>query len=581
MISWIQHHLIKNGKWIFSILLVVIIVAFVFVIGNTPGLPGREMGLDGVEYYGVNLNSREQMEQLDREAALSAYLNTGNAQMQGNQVRQIGLARLALLHLADSHAIPDPTAEEVKQFLRDRPIFMGQDGQFDPDAYQRFLDLMTGNPAYPPQLLDKILRDELRVQRMNTLLSGETGYVTPYEVYRQAQRDGTEWVLKVANFDYRAFDPEIMTTEEKLQEYFENNKFNYEIPERQVLRWVYFPAEPFVEAIEAPKDEVLIDYIERNISKYMDPIDESDPAASIPGPEELLEQKRDTVLADWRLAQAKDRAEQTAADFAYSFYEDQVDQDETAVEAAAADAGAQTGRFLPVSRQSNPREVGDGATWQILQATRGLNSTQWFSDAMPFREGFGVFFLVGELDPELPAYADVRDQVLADFRAAEKRRLFNETGALIAEHIRQELEAGKSFEEAVRTSALSPQAEDILRDMENAFESDVSLTDLAEKAELDIREYAFTANDTPSGLSVSVFRAVQDLDPGQVSDMVTISGTGGFFAYVEDKQVPQPDPDSDLYATARENLGFNSMNLFTSNAVSELVNSAIPAEDVR
>ena len=38
MISWSQTILQKHNKWLFSILLVVIIIAFVFTIGNTPGI---------------------------------------------------------------------------------------------------------------------------------------------------------------------------------------------------------------------------------------------------------------------------------------------------------------------------------------------------------------------------------------------------------------------------------------------------------------------------------------------------------------------------------------------------------------
>lgn len=582
MISWIQTRLIKNGKWIFSILLIVIIVAFVFVIGNTPGLPGTEQGLNGIDYYGINLNSRDDLEQMDREAALSTYLNTGNPQMPGAQIRQIGLARLALLDLADSHGIPEPGPEAVKRYLRERPIFMGPDGTFNPDAYQQFLDLISGNPAYPPALLDKILSDEVRVEAVNEQLTGETGYTVPYEVYRQAQRDGTEWELKVANFKYTDFDPEMMVSQEDLVAFYETNTFRYEIPERQELRYVYFAPDQFEDRVSAEvEDAALLDYLERNISRYMDPLDSEsgeDLAAAIPEPEALLEAKRETILADWTRAQAIRLAEEAAADFAYTFYERQLKMSEDVVIQEAERIKAETARLEPVSQESTPGEAGPGVTRNILQAVRGLNPTQWFTDALPFRDGHAVFFEIGTLDPEIPEFEEVQAKVAADYREDERRRLFNETGSLIAEHIRQELNEGKSFEEAVQTSALNPDARSSFEAMRNAFETDISLVDIAEQAKLDIQFFSFTAMDPPQDLPMSVLRAVRDLEPGAVTDMVTLRGQGGFFAYVQNKDIPQPTPESDLYTDARENLGRATIQFFTSNVVTQLVTDAMPAE---
>jgi hypothetical protein len=55
MISWIQHHLIRHGRWVFLSLLAVIIVAFVFTIGNTPGCTTDRSGYEENLYYGIDL----------------------------------------------------------------------------------------------------------------------------------------------------------------------------------------------------------------------------------------------------------------------------------------------------------------------------------------------------------------------------------------------------------------------------------------------------------------------------------------------------------------------------------------------
>ena len=57
MISWIQNHLIRHGRWIFISLLVVIIVAFVFTIGNTPGCTTNRSNYVAENFFGYDLNS--------------------------------------------------------------------------------------------------------------------------------------------------------------------------------------------------------------------------------------------------------------------------------------------------------------------------------------------------------------------------------------------------------------------------------------------------------------------------------------------------------------------------------------------
>ena len=72
MISWIQNHLIRHGRWIFICLLTVIIVAFVFTIGNTPGCTTNTSYYQEQEFYGYDLNSKRDMELVQRKAAMSA-----------------------------------------------------------------------------------------------------------------------------------------------------------------------------------------------------------------------------------------------------------------------------------------------------------------------------------------------------------------------------------------------------------------------------------------------------------------------------------------------------------------------------
>ena len=77
MISWIQNHLIRHGRWIFITLLVVVIVAFVFTIGNTPGCTTDRSSYTAQNFYGYDLNSPRDRQILTQKVDLSTLVGTG------------------------------------------------------------------------------------------------------------------------------------------------------------------------------------------------------------------------------------------------------------------------------------------------------------------------------------------------------------------------------------------------------------------------------------------------------------------------------------------------------------------------
>jgi peptidyl-prolyl cis-trans isomerase D len=583
MISWIQQKLIKNGKWIFSILLIVIIVAFVFVIGNTPGIPGAERGLEGVDFYGVNIADRNALEQLDRETALAIFLDTGNPRISNDMIRQIAFSRVAMLSLANDYQIPEPTPEQIRDYLSTRPAFFNQEGRFDPDAYQTFFDNLKSNPYYPPSLVDKIVSDQYRLQEISELVQGE-GFVTPYENRIQTQNEMTEWTLEVATYASTEYQPKIEITDEAIRAYYELNSFQFQTQLQQELSYAYFPRELAGEPIRRPTDEQLLDYLERNISKYMLTPQEQEERDTLPEPEELLDLRREQLLADWSADQQKEIVRRMASDFAYSLYENSVSQNSDRLQSMTEALGAQMGQLNPVARDTPPRQAGEGVTWDILQSARGLNSQQWFTDALEFRDGYGVFFLNGVIEPYIPELDEIRDQVETVYRNAETRRLLNEAGQASSAFIREQVAAGMAFRDAVERSPLGASLDVELEALNEAFQSFAdsgsgqTLLETASEGDFLFTEFEdYSPISTDQGPPVIVFRAIQDLEPGDVSDMISGSGQA-FFAYVKEKKIPEVDATSETYANTRNALAGFSQNLYLRNVSAELIQAGAPAE---
>ena len=142
MISWLQTVMQKHYKWLFSILLVVIIVSFVFVIGNTGQGYSSGTQYESTKFYGYDLgrNSRD-IDNFSKWISISLELNG----QRNSQVAQV-LDRMVSLNLADSLNIPDPTSEQMKEYITNKSAFINPaSGEFSSDAYLKFIDNLESN----------------------------------------------------------------------------------------------------------------------------------------------------------------------------------------------------------------------------------------------------------------------------------------------------------------------------------------------------------------------------------------------------------------------------------------------------
>ena len=158
MISWIQHHLIRHGRWIFLTLLALIIVAFVFTIGATPGCTTDRSGYEENLFYGIDLNSPRDSEIIIEKVQLSAILN-GQEIRSDEQFQNQLTSRIALLHLAEEIGVPSPNQETLSNYITTKAAFLGADGKFSTDAYTSFVDSMESNPRTSQGLVIVVLEE--------------------------------------------------------------------------------------------------------------------------------------------------------------------------------------------------------------------------------------------------------------------------------------------------------------------------------------------------------------------------------------------------------------------------------------
>ena len=161
----IQNRLIRHGRWIFISLLVIVVVAFVFTIGNTPGCTTNRSNYVSENFYGYDLNSPIDRQALGQKTNLSLMLSTGRPAQNDRQFAELLPQRVALLHLTNQIGVPAPSVDELGAYLRSRPIFFGPEGQFSAEVFTRFSDNIESNPEMPKDIISTVLEEDYRIEQ--------------------------------------------------------------------------------------------------------------------------------------------------------------------------------------------------------------------------------------------------------------------------------------------------------------------------------------------------------------------------------------------------------------------------------
>ncbi len=192
MISWIQRTFQQHFKWLFLLLLGVVIVSFVFITNASSGLgSGGQPKIPDRPFFGINLSKVEDSRPLIQDAQLSLFLQRSPNQPEPSpsEVEQYALQRHLALHLADQLglATPAPDSPEVAAHIQTLGHFTGANGSFDPKAYSAFIDSLKVNPRLTEGDIARVILDDIRAQAYQKLLAGP-GYVLASDLAEQLGR---------------------------------------------------------------------------------------------------------------------------------------------------------------------------------------------------------------------------------------------------------------------------------------------------------------------------------------------------------------------------------------------------------
>lgn len=529
MISWIQTTFQRHTKLVMLFLLVAITIPFVFTIGAAPGIGQAGHKVLEQDFFGHNLGNEQEARAIFRDGSLSAQLK-GAFQASGPQLQQYSLSRIAGLALAQDLGIPEPTAQQLSAYIANLAVFKNDQGAFDASRYKNFEDSLKANPNLTAADATRIFREDARLEALSKVLAGP-GYVLPGDIVEQLKRTDTTWSLAVATLDYATFDAGVQVTDAALQKFYEENSFRYEVPARPRLSVVEFKAGEFAPTT-APSEQEARAFYEANAARFPVPADAADKkdagtpsfalgqnATTAP---DNFSKVRPQVEAAMKDAVARRAASKAANDFTVAVYERKVAANSAELAALVAAQRRTATPLAPFTFDQPPAD----RPWlgNYSEQISRLDQERFFSDPLPTPDGYAVLLWNESLPAYKPMLSEVREKVAADYRDSEKRRRFADHGKAVRDRLQAAVKSGKSFADAAA----------------------------AEK--LEVKSYAnFTLRQPPQDLPYAAFSAMQNLEVGQVSDMVT-TGDKGHFAFAAGKKLPDTSAANPRFAEVRKQL---------------------------
>lgn len=548
MISWIQKNLQQHYRIVFGILLILIIISFVFITNASSGFGHADQKVRNTPFFDRNLGTKADVEKIYRDAQIAIELQFGMPAGSVPQFEQFALSRYAGLYMADQLRVPQPNQFELEQHIKTLRVFAGENGEFDATRYAEFRNQLGKNGGPSQGQVFRVLADDVRIERATRLIVGP-GYALPADVKRELALAETSWTLATATIDRTSFNPSITPSEADLTRFFEENALRYTIPAQVAVSYAAFLADNYAAALPTPSEQDVRNFYDSNPARF--PVAERK-AGELPNPDADFAAVRADVEKALKAAAAARVASQAADNFAVALYENKITAASPELNALLAQHNVtlkDTGAF---SYDNVPAELGRNPA--VPAAALRLSAERPVSDAIPTENGSVVLFWKDSVPSRQPDFAEARAKVSADYIAQQKEQRFVELGRTLRAGIQSRMKAGESFDKAVATTA-------------SAASVKVETKTLP----------AFTLRQPPQDFDPSIYRLLESLNQGDVSEMAVASDKG-VIAYAQAKTLPDLTENNPQYAElrtriAQSNASANGYAFFRNLVEQELAKS--------
>lgn len=572
MITFFNRLLAKGGSWIFTILLALIVVSFVFYVGNSPGITPKEQGLDDYSYYGINIiQGNPEWREVQQKAAILAEMENGsllnNPQFAQFAPRIIAATaeryafqNIPLSMMAEEMGLPEPTIDEIQDFIKDQSLFQNSPqgsfgragGPYSRDKLDNFLLRLESNGTRP--LFDKAIRESLTLQHLRDVFSGP-GRAIPFEAESKIRSDETRWSVELAVLERASGKdaPEIgEPKDEELKTLYEETKDEYIPAERRKVSYVVFKPE-----YPHPTTAQLKEYYAKHHKRYAEEEEKADDKEAKDDKEEKAPEEpkmipydeldyltRMDVVEDYEtdnnlVVPALKQAQAKADEILDIIYNDnnRLSREETnkVLDEQGLKVYSHLASFVepvypkkqliealnaPFIHQKPSDQENSEAEKLLKQAFSILTEDRYNSEAFRIGNNYVILFLDNIKAAEAPSFEDLKKnrgkwaQLRRVWSNQKKEEMFSKKREEIESAINKALEENKSLADSITST--------------DAGKGWI----LSHKAHEN-----FKSSKLPEGLEQQVFDTVKDLSSNNTSDMLTV-GSKAYLLVLKEKLVP-------------------------------------------
>lgn len=500
MISLLQKVLQKHHKWLFSILLVVVIVSFVFTVGSSPGI-GRRSRVRSGKLFSLDLSSRSQVEDMLMEVQMSAQLNYIPIFFQ-QQVEHMLTMRLAKLSLAEHIGIPVPNKDQITKKAESYPVFLNEDGVFSVKKYNEFLDSIANN-SHELAILEKTLTNDLLTDQVDSLMQFMPNAFLSDRATEKIVDDNTQYTLQCAQILKSNFESDINCTDQELEDYYNKNDDNYKTDLKYVVDYIKFDYENFANEIPAPSKKDLKNFYNENKHLFKNF-------------EEGSQELKDALVKEYGKSQSIALAREKADNLSYELYQDSVYRDSVDFIERLRNYDVQLEHFDAISLKDLPSDLPISA--QDFSIVEKLNDSHYFSDAISGADD-NIYILIYKkvIPSKIKPFYRAKDDVRKDLYADKLSQKFKDEVAKLSEKVEK---LGISSAEAFAMFA---------------EQNDLKLTEFTNR----------TSSEIVSESNSSIGQIVKTLDIGKVVTDKYFNDDECWFMYMTSKDVNVDVKDDD------------------------------------
>ncbi|MDR2432449.1 MAG: hypothetical protein LBD34_01725 [Puniceicoccales bacterium] len=415
MISFLQNILQKHHKWLFSILLFIIIVAFVFTIGAAPSI--GKARVKPRHCYGHNLANADEMQKIAENLTYSGILELEDINLISKNLNFFVLRRIIALGLADEFKIPNPATETLKEYIKTLPVCLDGKGKFSADLYASLLEMFRRNTVGQDRLME-ILCENYRIREIESIMAGN-GIVFDEQVISFLTRSHTEHDFMVATIamDDVVIDENI--SDKEMENFYNEHPHRYMQPPMHAVSMVKFRSDDFVKTVPMPDEKTLIAFFLENKDYF-----EKD---------SKFEDIKDRVLDAYLKAESTQMAYAQAEGFVDELYKNDIKLNSQAFKDTLANFEIEKEKIASYSKKKLPLVNGVAPTY--LLNVCDLESGRYYTDPCPATFGCVVLFLERRKDAKELSLAEAKRTIGEDI--LRERKLLKFTNKI--ENIRREV----------------------------------------------------------------------------------------------------------------------------------------------